>query len=385
LAVSVTRRVKTRGKRAYAQALAVPQTAGTPIYFCVDEGYDPTKPKYAGPIEAYFKGVNDAFAEAAGQAQQPVYKIGVYGPGAVCKWLKQKGMVTYTWLAMSTAWPGYNYSDWNIKQARGYDHLGFDNDRDDSNLDAGFWRLAAANPPQVAHAGATGAQLLALARQHIGEPYENVPVPKNNLNWHGPWDCSEFMSWIVYRIAGVLYGCTNDHDNPAVAHGFTGAWGDDSLRLGIRVPIERAAGIPGAMVLRLPPAPRVMGHIAMCDGRGGTVEAKGHQFGVVADQVAGRRWDTGVLVPGVTYDNPAPVPVPPPQVVYYVGATDLDPAVVRNIQTKLAANRFDPGPVDGEYGLNTAMAVAAFQVVNGLVADGEVGLQTAAALGVTLT
>ena len=83
---------KDEGKRAYSQALAVPQTAGTPIYFCVDEGYDPDEPSYAGPIEAYFKGVNEAFAEAAGQGQEPAYKIGVYGPGAVCKWLQLKGL-----------------------------------------------------------------------------------------------------------------------------------------------------------------------------------------------------------------------------------------------------------------------------------------------------
>jgi len=259
---------------------------------------------------------------------------------------------------MSTAWPGYNYAEWNIKQSRGDDHLGFDNDRDESKPDAGLWRLASANPPQVAHAGATGAQMLALARQHIGEAYAHVPVPKTNPNWPGPWDCSEFTSWIVYQVAGVLYGCTNDHDDPAIAHGFTGAWRDDSLQLGIRVPIEQAAGIPGAIVLRFPPGPHEMGHIAMCDGHGGTVEAKGQQWGVVEDQVAGRRWDTGVLVPGVSYDDPVPVNIPPPPMVYYVGAIGLDPAVVRNIQARLGERGFDPGPVDGEYGTNTASRCA---------------------------
>jgi Domain of unknown function (DUF1906) len=40
---------RDEGTRAYAQAIAVPQSAGTPIYFCVDEGYDPANPAYAGP------------------------------------------------------------------------------------------------------------------------------------------------------------------------------------------------------------------------------------------------------------------------------------------------------------------------------------------------
>jgi hypothetical protein len=41
-------------------------------------------------------------------------------------------------------------------------------------------------------------------------------------------------------------------------------------------------------ILRYPPAPGKMGHIAICDGEGGTVEAKGHAYGVVADTVHGR-------------------------------------------------------------------------------------------------
>jgi len=32
----------------------------------------------------------------------------------------------------------------------------------------------------------SGAGILLLARQHIGEQYENVLVPENNPNWHGP-------------------------------------------------------------------------------------------------------------------------------------------------------------------------------------------------------
>src|SRR5262249_1136275 len=138
---------------------------------------------------------------------------------------------------------------------------------------------------------ATGLGMLLLARQHIGEEYENVQVPKNNANWHGPWDCAEFMSWLVFQDAGILYGCIDDIANPAAADAYTGSWGTDSLHKGIRVPVDQAAGTIGGIVLRMPPQPGKMGHIAICDGKGNTVEAKGHAFGVVQDTVHGRRWD----------------------------------------------------------------------------------------------
>lgn len=45
---------------------------------------------------------------------------------------------------------------------------------------------------------------------------------------------------------------------------------------------------------------------------------------------------------------------------------------------------FDPGRVDGRFGRKTQAAVVAFQRGHELVADGEVGPQTAKALGIKL-
>jgi peptidoglycan hydrolase-like protein with peptidoglycan-binding domain len=50
------------------------------------------------------------------------------------------------------------------------------------------------------------------------------------------------------------------------------------------------------------------------------------------------------------------------------------------LQQRLAELRYDPGAVDGDFGSLTRMAVWAFQKVNGLPADGKVGLATQAAL-----
>lgn len=230
----------------------------------------------------------------------------------------------------------------------------------------------------------TGARMLDLARQHIGEAYVNIQVPKNNANWRGPWDCAEFMSWLVYQEARILYGCLDNTAAPAIADAYTGAWQRDSGALGQRISVAQAAGTVGGIVLRYPPEPGAMGHIAICDGHGGTVEAKGQAYGVVADTVQGRRWDTGVLIPGVTYSNASAVPVTPPARIYYRGQANMDGDVVRAIQSTLLARGFNPGPVDGIFGSNTAAAVQAFQGYSGLVVDGEVGPQTAAVLGITL-
>jgi hypothetical protein len=133
-----------------------------------------------------------------------------------------------------------------------------------------------------------GEKMLRLAETRIGEKYVNVLVPKNNKNWHGPWDCAEFMCWFVYQVGGVLYGCVDDKADPATVEAYTGAWQTDSQKLGKRVPKAQAAATVGAILLRYPPAPGAMGHIVVSDGKGGTVEAMGKAYGVRRGKVSGR-------------------------------------------------------------------------------------------------
>jgi hypothetical protein len=230
---------------------------------------------------------------------------------------------------------------------------------------------------------ASGADIVALAKTRIGEKYVNVQVPKNDPNWRGPWDCAEFASWLVYQTAGILYGCTDDTTDPAKADAYTGAWKTDAATKGRMVPVSEAAGTPGAFLLRYPPAPGEMGHIAVSDGQGGTVEAAGSSTGVVVGKVSGRRWDTGVLVPGIDYSGGS-VHVSGPAKIYAVGQPNMDGSKVKEIQTALAASGYSPGDVDGEYGTTTALAAAAFQKAQGIISDGEVGPDTAKALGVVL-
>ena len=229
----------------------------------------------------------------------------------------------------------------------------------------------------------TGHGIFQRAIEHLGEPYVHVVVPKDDSGYYGPWDCSEFASWCVFQESGILYGCDNDRGHPSSVKAFTGYWRRDAKKLGKEISCAEAAGIIGAIVLRYPP-PGGMGHIVISDGKGGTVEAKGAKFGVTKDKLSNRRWDTGILISGIEYDSVAPASLGTPPVVYYPGAIGMDTRVVEEIQKRLLAAKIKLGAVDGIYGPRTAAAVVLFQHQEGLVADGEVGPQTAEKLGIRL-
>lgn len=230
-----------------------------------------------------------------------------------------------------------------------------------------------------------GSAMLKLAKSRVGQKYVNVCVPKNDPNWKGPWDCAEFVSWVVYQQSGVLYGCVSQTGNPALVESYTGAWQTDSKKRGIRVPVAEAAALAGGILLRFPPAPGKMGHIAISDGKGKLVEAHSTKEGVT-DKFGhqGRHWDTGVLIPGFEYEDGETLPYAPPTHIYKIGAFNMNSAVVRDIQVALDKRGISPGTIDGIFGPNTTAAVAAFQASAGLVVDGQVGPQTAKALAVKI-
>src|SRR5206468_6109376 len=70
---------------AYRQAKNIGQPANSAIYFAVD--YNAQEPDVRGPVDQYFRGVHNGFLAAAG-GRQPEYRVGVYGPGAVCAYPK---------------------------------------------------------------------------------------------------------------------------------------------------------------------------------------------------------------------------------------------------------------------------------------------------------
>jgi putative peptidoglycan binding protein len=230
----------------------------------------------------------------------------------------------------------------------------------------------------------TGDDLIGLARKHLGEPYVfGVLAPKDNAGWKGPWDCAEFVSWLVFRVTGLLYGCDPADPKPSTTNAYTGYWANDASARGRIVPWSEAAGIPGAAVLRVPGA--IGGHIVVSDGAGGTVEAHSSRRGVIRGRLAGRVWDMGILVPGIVYAAPATVTVAPPRtVVYRVTEPRMTGPTVKAIQRALKRAGFVPGDGAGVYGPHTQAAVFAFQGARRLTQDGEVGPATAKALRVKL-
>lgn len=233
----------------------------------------------------------------------------------------------------------------------------------------------------------TGEKCLQLAAKHLGERYVlGAFAPKNNAGWTGPWDCAEYCSWVIFQVGGILYG-VDDHQRPDRADAYTGYFLNDGNNLGVEISVAEASRTPGALLVRRA-VPGLIGHVVFSDGKGGTYEARGAAYGVVQGVLAGRRWDQGLLVPGFYYESGPAVPVvaPPKGTVYRVGGPGMRAAKVKQIQQALLAGSppFHPGPVDGIYGVQTAAAVQAFQIANGLVPDGEVGELTAKALGVKL-
>lgn len=114
---------------AISQAKAVGQNGGA-IYFAVD--FDASASQVNGNIKSYFQTLKTPIARAG-------YTLGVYGSSLTCKTLKEAGIVTYTWLAMSSGWGyGTTWSNWNIHQTGEITIGGVKCDKDEANAITGI-------------------------------------------------------------------------------------------------------------------------------------------------------------------------------------------------------------------------------------------------------
>lgn len=225
-----------------------------------------------------------------------------------------------------------------------------------------------------------GKEIIKLAKKHIGEKYVlGIIAPKDQAEYKGPFDCAEFCSYIVFQLTGRLYGCANDNGNPRGADAYSGFWGRDAEVLGTQITINEAYQTEGAAVYRKA-GDGLIGHIVFSDGKGGTVEANSTKTGVIASKLTNRRWDFGILVPWIKYtqNNIADVDVinkKPKDVIYRLTFPYMVDPFIKNIQKKLKIK------ADGVFGPNTFNAVKTYQIMNGLVPDGEVGPKTLKLLG----
>lgn len=230
---------------------------------------------------------------------------------------------------------------------------------------------------------ATAQDLLKLANRHVGEAYIlGAFAPKDNPNWRGPWDCAEFVSWLNFQVTGLLLGCTNNADSPSLADAYSGAWARDAAIANRPISLGQAKATPGAVLVRKPP-PKGIGHVALSQGDGTTVEAHSSKLGVTNQKVDGRRWDLAMLLPLIQYPEPLSVAVisPPSGLVLRLTFPPMHGQLVTSLQKALKAREIDPGDIDGVFGPHTEAAVRAFQLKVGLNPDGEAGRLTLSKLG----
>lgn len=124
---------------AYRQAKAIGQPAGSAIYFAVD--FNAQAADITGPVDQYFRGIVAGLAAAAQRA--PQYRVGVYGSGAVCGYLKGARLAEYAWLSNSTAWAGYSsFTGWNIRQGERSPSLSFSQDSNEARGEYGGFQIA---------------------------------------------------------------------------------------------------------------------------------------------------------------------------------------------------------------------------------------------------
>lgn len=146
----------------------------------------------------------------------------------------------------------------------------------------------------------TGMDILKEAEKELGEEYDfgaDVPLEQGD-EYYGPTDCAEFVTENVQEVTGKIYGALRPKSaNPDP---WTGAWYADMVAGNvIEIPVEQAIRTPGAILLR---RTKDSGHIAFSDGKGGTVEAMGSDFGVCRGK-ARNRFQYGILIPGVIYET----------------------------------------------------------------------------------
>jgi hypothetical protein len=125
------------GISAYRQALLIGQPAGSAIYFAVD--FNARDPQIQGPVAQYFRGIHAALASVGGESR---YRIGVYGSGVVCAYLKQAHLVQYAWLTSASSWTGADYPNWNIRQLPRLPTLSFDHDANEARGEFGAFQVA---------------------------------------------------------------------------------------------------------------------------------------------------------------------------------------------------------------------------------------------------
>lgn len=187
----------------YRQAKGIGQPPGSAIYFAVD--FNAFDDNIRGGIDPYFRGVHAGFQAAAGPAP-PDYRVGVYGSGAVCDYLKRVRLADYAWLSNATAWAGHDrFTGWDIRQYRSSAGLSFDHDTNEARGEYGGFQVGTeyAAMPAAPVAAAAPATPVAAAPQGVPVVAAAAATPPQTRR-AGP----DELAWLNSFFAG-LQGKTN--------------------------------------------------------------------------------------------------------------------------------------------------------------------------------
>lgn len=117
-------------------------------------------------------------------------------------------------------------------------------------------------------------------------------------------------------------------------------------------------------------------HMGVYVGDGYVIESKGRDDGVVKRKITEGSWVIGGRLDW--FDDDIMVLT---RILKYIPDNMMRGEDVRQVQLQLQLAGYTPGTADGVYGKKSKIAVQAFQLDNGLTADGIVGKNTATALG----
>lgn len=214
------------------------------------------------------------------------------------------------------------------------------------------------------------------------------------------FDCSELVEWALGRIGfRFVDGAENQYNT--------------CKRNGTLLTVDQAIRTRGALLFRIGAASggNSGDHVAISQGNGETIEARGRAYGVgVWSATSGRKWTHAGMVPGLTgysigqgaavdanYATPDPPPLTAAQLAEIQAKKDLDTlaAIQRSMNTVIALGSSGEAvtilqqrlqafgywsPVTGSFDTYTRDLVQQFQVRNSKRADGRVGKVTWARL-----
>lgn len=258
--------------------------------------------------------------------------------------------------------------------------------------------LFVAAAKKAAEASNVGAKtpwgFVATALTQRGDPYVfGAEASPSNPN-PSAFDCSELVEWAAARI-GIKF--VDGACNQLAA----------CRRAGLEIPVNWGIAVPGAILFRCPAGSNNRTqHVAISQGNGLTIEARGRAYGTNVFPANGRGWTHAGLLPGLNYGGPGPNRTggsfggPPPEAMVNQPQTSAPPqldgggfllllsaigeAMTRRIRLGdqndavlfLQMRLVDLGyqvTIDKKFGPQTRAAVQSFQTKVNLRADGIVG------------